>query len=152
MRQNIYNIGPVKVIEDCYNASPESMRAAFKVQSAMAKEGEGRIVALLGDMYELGEESERLHEQVGADFASAGGELLFTFGESAQGIARGAILHGVLLENVFRNDDIKNPALSGEMLLHSLREGDILLVKASRGAAAERVIEYLKANKDKIAK
>ena len=152
MRQNIYNIGPVKVIEDCYNASPESMRAAFKVQSAMAKEGEGRIVALLGDMYELGEESERLHEQVGADFASAGGELLFTFGESAEGIARGAILHGVLLENVFRNDDIKNPALSGEMLLHSLREGDILLVKASRGAAAERVIEYLKANKDKIAK
>ena len=151
MRQNIYNIGSVKVIEDCYNASPESMRAAFAVESSMAKESEnGRVVALLGDMYELGEESERLHEQVGADFASAGGEVLFTFGERAEGIARGAILHGVLPENVYRNSDIKNPALSGEMLLHSLRKGDILLVKASRGAAAERVIEYLKANKDRI--
>ena len=63
---------------------------------------------------------------------------------------RGAILHGLLPENVYRNSDIKNPALSGEMLLHSLRKGDILLVKASRGAAAERVIEYLKANKDRI--
>ena len=153
MRQNIYDIGSVKIIEDCYNASPESMRAAFKVQSSMVKEsGEGRMVALLGDMYELGEESERLHEQVGADFALAGGEALFTFGESADGIARGAILHGIETESVFRNPDVKSPAISGEMLLHFLKSGDVLLVKASRGAAAERIIEYLKANKDRIAK
>ena len=152
MRQNIYNIGEIKVIEDCYNASPESMKAAFAVESSLARESGARMVALLGDMYELGEESGRLHEQVGSDYASAGGELLFTFGESAEGIATGAILHGILPENVYRNPDIKNPALSGEMLLHSLRSGDVLLVKASRGAAAERVIEYLKANEDRIVK
>ena len=152
MRQNIYDIGGIKVIEDCYNASPESMRAAFAVQRSMSESCEGsRMVALLGDMYELGCESGRLHEQVGADYATAGGELLFTFGEAAEGIATGAILHGVLTENVYRNPDVKNPSLSGEMLLHSLRSGDILLVKASRGAAAERIIEYLKENKDRLA-
>ena len=152
MRQNIYEIGGIKVIEDCYNASPESMKAAFAVQKSIASEAEGRrMVALLGDMYELGEESGRFHEQVGADYALAGGELLFTFGESAEGIATGAILHGMLTESVYRNTDIKNPELSGEMILHSLRKGDVLLVKASRGAAAERVIEYIKANKDRIA-
>ena len=151
MRQNIYNVGPIKVIEDCYNASPESMRAALSVESSIAKNTEGaRMVALLGDMYELGEDSGRLHEQVGADYAAFGGELLFTFGEAAEGIATGAILHGIDPEKIYRNNDVKNAALSGEMLLHYLRAGDILLVKASRGAAAERVIEYLKENEDRI--
>lgn len=151
MRQNIYNIGSIKVIEDCYNASPESMRAAFAVQKSIAAAAEGsRMVALLGDMYELGDESERCHEQVGADYACAGGELLFTFGQSADGIATGAVLHGVLTENVYRNNDVKNPALSGEMLIHSLKRGDVLLVKASRGAAAERVIAYLKENEARL--
>ena len=153
MRQNIYDIAGIKIIEDCYNASPESMKAAFAVQKSIASEIEGsRMIALLGDMYELGEESGRFHEQVGSDYATAGGELLFTFGESAEGIATGAILHGMLTENVYRNADINNPMLSGEMLLHSLRAGDVLLVKASRGAAAERVIDYIKANKDRIVK
>jgi UDP-N-acetylmuramoyl-tripeptide--D-alanyl-D-alanine ligase len=149
MRQNVYNIGSVCVIEDCYNASPESMKAAFAVQKSIAANG-GRMVALLGDMYELGNESGRLHEQVGSDYALAGGELLFTFGESAEGIATGAILHGMLPENVYRNADIKNASLSGEMLIHSLRAGDVLLVKASRGASAERVIAYLRENEDRL--
>ena len=60
------------------------------------------------------------------------------------------MLHGVLTENVYRNNDVKNPALSGEMLIHSLRAGDVLLVKASRGAAAERVIAYLKENEARL--
>ena len=151
MRQNIYSVGGVTVIEDCYNASPESMKAAISVLRKLTEGKKGaRMAALLGDMYELGEESDRLHEQVGAEFAAAGGELLFTFGKSAEGIATGAILHGTLLENVYRNDDVKNPLLSGEMLLHNLRAGDVLLVKASRGAMAERVIEYIKANAERL--
>ena len=53
-------------------------------------------------------------------------------------------------ESVFRNPNVADPALSGEMLLHSLREGDTLLVKASRGAAAERVIAYLRENVSRL--
>ncbi len=149
MRQNIYDIGKLTVIEDCYNASPESMNAAIKVLRSVNKTG-GRMCALLGDMYELGASSDSFHEAVGLEFARQGGEMLFTFGENADKIALGAILGGVSNESIFRNPDIRQPSLSGEMLLHSLRAGDTLLVKASRGAAAERVIEYLKENADRL--
>jgi UDP-N-acetylmuramoyl-tripeptide--D-alanyl-D-alanine ligase len=151
MRQNIYNIGDVTVIEDCYNASPESMHAAIGVLRDLYRgRGIGRMTALLGDMYELGTSSERFHEEVGKEFADNGGDLLFTFGSSADGIANGAVFGGMVNEKIFRNNDIKNPALSGEMLLHSLKAGDVLLVKASRGAALERVLSYLKQNSDRL--
>ncbi|MBO5845412.1 MAG: hypothetical protein J6Q77_02085, partial [Clostridia bacterium] len=86
----------------------------------------------------------------GLNFARMGGSVLYTFGRSANNIAAGAVLGGVALENIYRNEDVKDPALTGEMILSSLRAGDVLLVKASRGAAAERIINYLKANKDRI--
>lgn len=149
MRQNIYEVGGVTVIEDCYNASPESMGAAIKVLRDITPEN-GRMTALLGDMYELGSMSESFHEQVGMAFAAAGGKMLYTFGQSADYIARGAMLGGVETENIFRNSDVKSPEISGEMLLRSLRRGDTLLVKASRGAAAERVIAYIKENQDRL--
>ena len=77
-------------------------------------------------------------------------EVLYTFGQSAENIALGAVLGGVLNENIYRNADVRDPALSGEMILGSLKKGDILLVKASRGAAAERILAYLKENKDRL--
>jgi UDP-N-acetylmuramyl pentapeptide synthase len=60
------------------------------------------------------------------------------------------LLGGLSNESIFRNANVADPALSGEMLLHSLKEGDTLLVKASRGAAAERVIAYLKNNVSRL--
>jgi len=151
MRQNIYQIGSINVIEDCYNASPESMRAAIGVlQSLSGQMKAGRMAAVLGDMYELGENGDRLHEEVGLYFARMGGSLLYTFGQSAEQIATGAVLGGVLPENIYRNGDVRSPEISGEMLIHSLRPGDTLLVKASRGAAAERILKYLKENSDRL--
>lgn len=151
MRQNIYQIGSIHVIEDCYNASPESMRAAINVlQSLSAQKKAGRMAAVLGDMYELGSNGDRFHEEVGLYFAKQGGSLLYTFGQAAEQIAMGAILGGVHPEQIYRNADIRSPELSGEMLLHSLRAGDTLLVKASRGAAAERILQYLKENSDRL--
>lgn len=150
MRQNIYDLEGVTVIEDCYNASPESMRAAISVMRDIKERQGGRMTAVLGDMYELGETAAKLHEDIGIEFARMGGSVLYTFGKSADYIAGGAVLGGVLNENIYRNDDIKNPALSGEMILGSIKAGDVLLVKASRGAAAERILAYLKENKDRI--
>ena len=151
MRQRIYEVGKITVIEDCYNASPESMRAAISVlQSLSAEKKAGRMAAVLGDMYELGTDSEALHESVGMTFAKMGGSMLFTFGENAEEIANGAILGGMYPENIYRNRNVRAPEITGEMLLHSLRAGDTLLVKASRGAAAERIIEYLKANEERL--
>lgn len=151
MRQNIYQIGSIHVIEDCYNASPESMRAAINVlQSLAGQKKAGRMAAVLGDMYELGSNGDRFHEDVGLYFAKQGGSLLYTFGQSAEQIAVGAVLGGIHPENIYRNADIRSPEISGEMLLHSLRAGDTLLVKASRGAAAERILQYLKENSDRL--
>jgi UDP-N-acetylmuramoyl-tripeptide--D-alanyl-D-alanine ligase len=151
MRQNIYDLGRITVIEDCYNASPESMRAAISVLECVRNsKANGRMIALLGDMYELGSHSERFHEEVGLEFARHGGNALFTFGKMADHIAGGAVLGGLDNEMVFRNPDISDPAMSGEMLLYSLKAGDTLLVKASRGAAAERVIAYLRENEHRL--
>ena len=153
MRQNIYELGSLTVIEDCYNASPESMKAAIGVlQSLSSQKKAGRMAAVLGDMYELGENGDRFHEEVGLYFAKQGGSMLYTFGESAEQIAVGAILGGMMPENVYRNGNTRAPELTGEMLLHSLRAGDTLLVKASRGAAAERILNYLKENADRLPK
>ena len=151
MRQNVYQIGGINVIEDCYNASPESMRAAIAVlQSLSGQMKAGRMAAVLGDMYELGENGERFHEEIGLHFAQMGGSLLYTFGASAEQIALGAILGGMSPEQIYRNNNTRAPEITGEMLLHSLRAGDTLLVKASRGAAAERILNYLKENSDRL--
>ena len=151
MRQNIYEIGGITVIEDCYNASPESMKAAIKVLGdVVAGKKQGGMTALLGDMYELGINEGAFHEEIGLEFARRGGSALFTFGELADMIANGAILGGMNSENIYRNRDVRSPEISGEMLIHALRPGDSLLVKASRGAAAERVLRYLKENQDRL--
>lgn len=151
MRQTIFNIGDITVIQDCYNASPESMKASIGVLRDVVRfKGAGRMTALLGDMYELGLCSDSAHESVGLEFARAGGAALYTYGQLADGIANGAILGGMDPEAIFRNHDRSRPDISGEMLIGTLRAGDTLLVKASRGVAAERVIEYLKANESRL--
>ena len=69
MRQNIYQVNGVTVIEDCYNASPESMSAAINVLDDTARAHGGRMIALLGDMRELGDGSAALHAKVGSYLA-----------------------------------------------------------------------------------
>ena len=151
MRQTIFNVGDITIIQDCYNASPESMKASIDVlRKIVDMKGRGRMTALLGDMYELGLCSESAHESVGLKFARTGGSALYTYGQLADGIANGAILGGMDAEAVFRNPDKSRPDISGEMLIRTLQAGDTLLVKGSRGVAAERVIEYLKENEARL--
>lgn len=153
MRQNIYDLCGITLIEDCYNASPESMRSAIDVLSELSKQkGNSRKVALLGDMLELGERSEELHRGVGEYLAVHGCDLLFTYGEKAENIASSAIKHGMKTENVHINREAGAPENVGNKMLALLCHGDILLVKASRSMAAEKIIEFLKDNKDKLPK
>lgn len=152
MRQNIYELEGLTVIEDCYNASPESMRSGIDVLSQLAQQKGGRIVAVLGDMLELGEKSPELHRSVGAYFASKGGRLLFTFGERASDIAAAAVKGGVTQESVYVNRDKDCPEITGEMLIHGLKTGDVVLFKASRSMALERIIAYLRENSSRLNK
>ena len=73
----------VTVIEDCYNASPESMAAALDTLLSLAKERGGRPLALLGGMRELGEHAEGLHRALGHACAAGGLAYLFPFGKGA---------------------------------------------------------------------
>ena len=145
MRQNIYELGGITVIEDCYNASPESMRAAIDVLKTVSKSKKGsRMTALLGDMRELGDNSKEFHKEVGRYFGSKGGKLLMTMGMLARDIAFGALEGGLAEKNVYIITDCNNVERIGDTLLDILKEGDILLVKASRAVGAERVVEYIK--------
>ena len=89
LRQKLSVLGDWNVIQDCYNASPESVKASLGVLETVAAGKGGRAVAVLGDMLELGELSPELHREVGA--AAAGScQLLFTFGPRSLDIAAGA--------------------------------------------------------------
>lgn len=143
MRQRIFDIGGFTIIEDCYNASPESMRAGIDVLVMLAKNRGGRAAALLGDMKELGEHTLLMHEQLGIYAAKAGVKLLYTYGPLSENIARSAISNGVRAENVYVNLNSNDSAVTGEMILGSIKPGDVLLVKASRSVAAEAVIKYI---------
>lgn len=143
-RQNIYEVGGITVIDDCYNASPESMRAAIDVLTSMAQRKNVRPCALLGDMLELGEYSRLMHDQLGQYAAQMKVQKLYCYGSMADVLAEAAIKKGVRAENVYVSLDSDNPADMAKMINASMEDGDILLVKASRAVSAERVIEALR--------
>ena len=142
-RQNVRRCGDITLIEDCYNASPESMRASVNVLTELARANCGRAIAVLGDMRELGSFSASLHTEVGHHVSDKGVSLLFTFGKEAYEIARGAIAAGMKEENVYsicNTDDIDALAAA---IKARLLPNDTLLFKASRAVALERVIALL---------
>ena len=141
MRQNIYENNGYTVIEDCYNASPESMAASMSVLCAKAKEG--RKVAVLGDMLELGEHSDALHAGVGKKAAELGVDMLFTFGPKSVKIAEGAISAGMDKSAVTVFSDKEDAEGFAELLADKLSAGDTVLFKASRGTALERITKIL---------
>lgn len=142
-RQQMTDVGGIKIITDCYNASPESMRAAASVLSTVASHRNGKKIALLGDMLELGERSPQLHFEAGVAFANAGTDLLLSFGERAEKIADG--FASVCGEGrVMRFSDRSDAVSPAKALFGILRPGDTLILKASRLIAAERVAEELK--------
>lgn len=143
-RQNIYSFSDITVIDDCYNASPESMRASIDVLVSVAQKNGGAPAALLGDMLELGEYSRLMHDQLGRHAAQEKVQKLFCFGPTADVVAEAAITHGLRAENVFVCTDPEDPELMADMMKKSIEPGDVLLVKASRGMRAERVLEAFK--------
>lgn len=143
MRQHIEKRGGMTVIADCYNAGPESMKAALTVLTATAELDGGRAVAVLGDMLELGEHSQRLHREVGEEAARLETDLLFTFGERAAEIAEGACDEGMDADRIYVNTDTSDPGKTAAALRGELRPGDTVLFKASRGIALERVMDAL---------
>ena len=131
MRQHMVEHGGVTVIEDCYNANPDSMAAAL----AMFREYPcQRRYALLGDMLELGDTSRTSHEQLGALAAACGLDGLVTYGSEAKRTAVVAAAKGVQTVHAATH------AEAAETLAKWVRPGDAVLVKASRGMALEKAL------------
>jgi UDP-N-acetylmuramoyl-tripeptide--D-alanyl-D-alanine ligase len=125
----------IVVVNDCYNANPMSMRAALDDLAASAQ---GRRVAVLGDMLELGPDEVRFHEEAGARARMAGVDVLVTVGTLARHMA--AAFGGT--GQVVSADDARAAA---ELLPGLLEPGDTVLVKASRGVGLEVVAQALEA-------
>ncbi|MBR5871736.1 MAG: UDP-N-acetylmuramoyl-tripeptide--D-alanyl-D-alanine ligase [Clostridia bacterium] len=146
MRQKIFAWNGITVIEDCYNASPESMEAALRVLYTIAKEqNHGRAVAVLGDMKELGTYAPRLHKRVGRFLGEMGIDRLITVGAEAADIAAGAVIGGMQDDCILRfeaSDDGSIPAIA-DTLRTLLCPGDTVLFKASRAMALERIVDAL---------
>lgn len=126
----------VLVLDDTYNANPASMRAALATLGELA--GGRRKVAVLGEMKELGPLAEEEHDALGDAVAEAGIELLVGCGGLAGRVVARARQRGIA-EAV----DAADTAEAAREVLSRLRPGDAVLVKGSRGVAAERVVEAL---------
>ena len=135
MRQKIREINGITVIEDCYNASPDSQKAGL---NSLCKIAKGRKIAVLGDMLELGTFSETAHRTVGEYAAECSVDVLYTFGEESAYMADSAKKSG--LQSVFAFTD---KAELTNTLLSEIKTGDTLLFKASRGMKLEEVFEKI---------
>jgi UDP-N-acetylmuramoyl-tripeptide--D-alanyl-D-alanine ligase len=137
MRTEFLRVSGVTVINDAYNASPVSTKAALAVLSRVSQ---GRKVAVLGNMLELGDYSVEGHRETGKAACAAGVDELITVGDLAVGIADGALGSGMDPARV-HNCSSNQEALS--LLRVVLREGDTVLVKGSRGARMEEIVNGL---------
>ena len=132
MRQHIVKIHGVTVIEDCYNANPDSMHAALEM---FKKYPCRRRFALLGDMLELGAVSEQAHADVGAQVAADDIYCLITLGSAARRIAITAAAKGQ--KTIHANSHRE----AADALLSRVQPGDAVLVKASRAIALEKALQ-----------
>ncbi|MEX2031347.1 MAG: UDP-N-acetylmuramoyl-tripeptide--D-alanyl-D-alanine ligase, partial [Dehalococcoidia bacterium] len=126
------------IIHDAYNANPMSMRAALRALAAVRNRT--RAIAVLGPMAQLGASSRVAHEQIGRVAADLGIHGLFAVGEQARPIADGALAGGMARERVRWCLD-QDEAL--DVVLNSVGANDVLLVKASRTAHLEQMVEEL---------
>ncbi|MCI5910838.1 MAG: UDP-N-acetylmuramoyl-tripeptide--D-alanyl-D-alanine ligase [Oscillospiraceae bacterium] len=135
MRQNIIKKGEQTVIMDCYNASPDSMRASLLVLRGL--ECSGRKIAVLGDMLELGDMAKQLHTLVGDMAAESGINKLFCYGKNSVYIAKRAALLGV---DVYHTCDMEELC---RMICKYIKSNDAILFKASRGIHLEKCVERI---------
>ena len=141
MRQSISEKNGITVISDCYNSAPESVRAAIDTLSSL--EVQGKRIAVLGDMRELGADSDNMHREVGEYVAKNGVDVLLTLGESGAYIAEGAIRCGMNAHCVFVERDTDNIEMLCLEIENNMSKGDAVLFKASRSLRLERAIERL---------
>ena len=127
---------PATFIDDSYNANPVSMKMAL--ETLFSLENFGRRIAVLGDMLELGDKSEKWHSELGAQASRA--DMLLLYGQFAQAAEGGALAAGMSPGKVSVS---QSHAEMAERIASVWVEGDLFLIKGSRGMEMERVLNEL---------
>ena len=139
-RQEIFEAKGCTIINDCYNAGPESMAAALNVLGNRP----GRHIAVLGDMLELGDCAQAEHYKIGR-IAAEKADMVFAFGPHAGRVLDGTITGG-MPENMGRAFDSREDLITA--LRRAVKPGDVILFKGSHGMHLEKVLEaFLKEEK-----
>jgi UDP-N-acetylmuramoyl-tripeptide--D-alanyl-D-alanine ligase len=136
MRMEQVMLRGVRFINDCYNANMPSMKAAL--HTIRETPCSGRKIAVLGDMLELGEHTQRAHLDIGAMAANSGLALLVTVGQAGGWIAEAAVEAGMEMHRVLR---VGSAAEAAESLVSLVQDGDMVLIKGSRRLQLEKILE-----------
>lgn len=139
-RSHVIRMGGLTLIDDCYNANPVSVRAAIDLLAMTELHGEGRRVAILGDMFELGADEEVLHHEVGAYAAQKGLDVVICVGALSRHMYDGAKGAGGTRTLVCHYQD---KAGLQEAVGQIIKKGDVILVKASHGMHFEELLDGL---------
>ena len=136
MRSQVVTHHGVHIINDCYNANPASMKAAIQLLAQWSPARER--IAVLGDMLELGTETQRMHRDLGHFLASQNVSRLIVAGLLGREIAEGARQGGMASARIAETGDA---AAAADLLRTVVQQGDVVLVKASRGMKMEQVVQ-----------
>ncbi len=137
MRLEIINENNIKIIDDTYNASPDSMKVALDVLEKIKAD---RRIAVLGNMFEMGSFAEKGHRSVGEHLADKKIDLLIVVGKMAYWIALEAKKRGLKEENIFTVHTNKEAI---NVLKQNVLDNDAILIKGSRGMAMEEIVRFL---------
>ena len=138
MRSQVLTHHGVQIINDCYNANPASMKAALQLLGEWTPARER--VAVLGDMLELGREAQHMHREIGRFVAGLPLSRLVVCGDLGREIAAGAKQAGMSHQAIV---EVADAAGAADVLKKSVRRGDVVLVKASRGMRMEQIVQGL---------
>ena len=141
MRGERIESGGITILNDCYNANPEAVRAMVDVLWATPAR---RRLAVLGEMLELGRSAEPLHREVGSYVAEHGIDVLLGIRGASRHMVDEAVRAGMSGAAYFFED----PQAAGDFLRGLAREGDAVLFKGSRGVAVEKAMERLLAGRE----
>jgi UDP-N-acetylmuramoyl-tripeptide--D-alanyl-D-alanine ligase len=138
MRLQIQHLGAITLLNDAYNANPASMQAALKTLLELPTTG--RRIAILGDMRELGDSSDRLHQEMGQFLSTCDLDLLICIGEKSSLIATQAAGNGFAPERIIH---YPTTAMATVSISHHIHRGDLVLLKGSRYMSLEKLVAPL---------
>lgn len=139
MRMEIHKANGFRVVADCYNANPASTRMALETIGNISA-NEGRRIAVLGDMLELGSDASKLHHQIGRLIPEMNFDFLVAVGKQAKEYQKGAIEGGLSPEKALYFETTTEAI---HFLSEEVRQNDILLIKGSRGMKMEQIVDML---------